>query len=369
MTPFLSKFRPEVTIPEFANALGVEKTKAVSVLHVSAGNLFGGIERMLLAFARNADYRPGMRHTFGLCFHGRVGDELSSSGAAVNYFGKVSFRNPLAVWLARRNMRLLLQSRQFDFVICHGSWIHALFARVICKAGVPLVHMVHGIIGKLSRYDQWSKNYPPNLVIANSIASADCAKSLFPDVPLKVAYPPCELGDPRLRESVRIQWRGRNKVKKDTKVILAAGRLEGGKGLSILLHALSQIKKWDSWTCWVAGGPQRPSDSRHFSELRGIAHGLGIGDRIQWLGHVKDMDGHFAAADVYCQPNVLPESFGLTFIEAQAMGCPVITTAMGGALEAVEDNGINTLLAKPCPDLLAQALEKHLLMPGRYAVT
>ena len=368
MTPFLSKFRPEVTIPEFANALGVEKTNEVSVLHVSAGNLFGGIERMLLAFARNADCRPGMKHTFGLCFHGRVGDELSSSGAAVNYFGKVSFRNPLAIWLARRKMRLLLRSRQFDFVICHGAWIHALFARVICKAGVPLVHMVHGMIGKLSRYDQWSKDYPPNLVIANSIASADCAKSLFPDVPLKVAYPPCELGDPRRRESIRIQWRGRNKVNNDTKVILAAGRLEGGKGLSILFHALSQIKKWDSWTCWVAGSPQRPSDSKHFLELREKAKCLGIGDRIKWLGHVEDMAGLFAAVDVYCQPNTFPESFGHTFVEAQAMGCPVITTAMGGALEAVEDNGINTLLPKPCPDLLAQALEKHLFMPCRHVV-
>ena len=173
MTPFLSKFRPEVTIPEFANALGVEKTKKVSILHVSAGNLFGGIERMLLAFARNADCRPGMRHTFGLCFHGRVGDELSSSGAAVYYFGRVSFRNPLAIWLARRKMRLLLRSRQFDFVICHGAWIHALFARVILKTGVAFAHMVHGKIGKLSRYDQWAKDAPLNLVIANSFASAD----------------------------------------------------------------------------------------------------------------------------------------------------------------------------------------------------
>jgi len=49
------------------------------------------------------------------------------------------------------------------------------------------------------------------------------------------------------------------------------------------------------------------------------------------------------------------------------LGCPVITTAMGGALESVEDNGINTLLAKPCPDLLAKALEKHLLIPGGHA--
>ncbi len=173
MTPFISKFRPEVTFPEFADALGVEETKEIPVLHVGAGNLFGGIERMLMAFARNVDCRSRMMHTFGLCFHGRVEDELNSSGSAIHYFGKASFRNPLAIWLPRRNMRLLLQPRQCDFVICHGAWIHALFARVILKTGVAFAHMVHGKIGKLSRYDQWAKDDPLNLVIANSFASAD----------------------------------------------------------------------------------------------------------------------------------------------------------------------------------------------------
>jgi len=105
-------------------------------------------------------------------------------------------------------------------------------------------------------------------------------------------------------------------------------------------------------------------------KLKTIAVRQGFSNRIRWLGHCSNLEDYYAAADVFCQPNQGPEPFGMVFIESQAMGCPVITTAMGGALEAVEDNGINTLLAKPCPDLLAQALEKHLLMSAtaRHAV-
>jgi glycosyltransferase involved in cell wall biosynthesis len=41
------------------------------------------------------------------------------------------------------------------------------------------------------------------------------------------------------------------------------------------------------------------------------------------------------AADVYCQPNRDPDSFGLSFIEALGASLPVVTTRMGGASEIV----------------------------------
>ena len=43
------------------------------------------------------------------------------------------------------------------------------------------------------------------------------------------------------------------------------------------------------------------------------------------------------AADIHCQPNTAPEPFGLVFVEALYAGLPVVTTALGGALEILTD--------------------------------
>ena len=48
------------------------------------------------------------------------------------------------------------------------------------------------------------------------------------------------------------------------------------------------------------------------------------------------MPAVLAASDVYCQPNLDPESFGLSLVEAMYAGLPVVTTAAGGALEIVD---------------------------------
>ena len=41
-------------------------------------------------------------------------------------------------------------------------------------------------------------------------------------------------------------------------------------------------------------------------------------------------------ADVFCQPNTLPEPFGIVFVEALYAGLPVVATATGGAVEVVD---------------------------------
>ena len=44
-----------------------------------------------------------------------------------------------------------------------------------------------------------------------------------------------------------------------------------------------------------------------------------------------------AGSDIYCQPNIEPEPFGISLIEAMAAGLPVVTSALGGAKEIVDE--------------------------------
>jgi glycosyltransferase involved in cell wall biosynthesis len=356
LTPFLDKFNPKSTVQAFGESLGVRFDSPTKVLHLAAGNLFGGIERMLISLALNAHYCPGLIQSFGVCFPGRLAQELRSKNFSVCEFGKASFRNPLSLFFARKQFRKFLDANHFDWIVCHGSWIHALFGKIILKSGSQLVHMVHGISNGLSLNDRWCQKNPPNLVMANSRATVGFANLLFPGVRTSVVYPPCDLTPCADRSSLRNNWRRKYGISSGQFVIFAASRMEAGKGLDILIESLGLIKENPNWICWIGGEAQRHSDRVYLNILRKFALREGVDSKIRWLGHVHDILGHFAAADLYCQPNRLPESFGMTFVEAQSMGCPVITTGFGGALEVVECHQRNQLLPYPSAESVAEAI-------------
>src|SRR5262249_16932406 len=72
--------------------------------------------------------------------------------------------------------------------------------------------------------------------------------------------------------------------------------------------------------------------------LQVAARQLGIDGRVRFLGHRPDGRSLFAAADIHCQPNTRPEPFGVAFVEALYAGLPVVTAAIGGALEIVDES-------------------------------
>jgi glycosyltransferase involved in cell wall biosynthesis len=92
------------------------------------------------------------------------------------------------------------------------------------------------------------------------------------------------------------------------------------------------------WVCWIVGSAQRPDEARYERELYAVAKQNGIEERVRFTGQRSDVSRILSVADIYCQPNTSPEPFGLTLIEALHAGLPVITSAMGGATEVVNDS-------------------------------
>src|SRR4051794_18491086 len=109
---------------------------ALRVLHVTAGNLFGGIERMLLTIA-SAEPR-GCAHEVAVSFDGRLARDLRAAGAPPHVLGDVRFRRPDSVWRARRTLSTILSAAPPAAVICHAPWSCALAAPVVRRAGRPL---------------------------------------------------------------------------------------------------------------------------------------------------------------------------------------------------------------------------------------
>lgn len=310
-------------------------TPSLRVLHLAAGNLYGGIESFLATLARNCNVTSELECQFGVCFPGQLRDELYSCGCQVHDLAPVKIRRPWTIWLARRRLKRLLLETRPDVVITHSSWLHSIFGSVIRNCDSRLIYFVHGALTGKHWLERWSSRIPPDQLIANSEYSATLAKKLFPTLPCDVLYLPVEQPPPDvdLRERIRAEFGTDPK----TVVILSAGRIESGKGQDILLDALEQLPTSLKWECWLAGGPQRTSENAFFEAISRRCASSRLTGRVRLLGHRSDVRRLMAAADLYCQPNRLPESFGITFVEALYAGLPVITSAIGGACEIITD--------------------------------
>jgi len=328
---------------------------SLRVLHVAAGNLFGGVERMLLAIAETQ--RPDeCAHDFALCFDGRVARELRERGGDPGVLGAVRFSRPATVWRARRALARMLASGSYDAVICHAPWPYALAAPVARRRRRPLFMFVHDI----PQADAWPerkvRRYPPDRFMCNSRFTADVVSKWIPSVPRDVIYPPV-VPNPPLHPEERRRVRGAVGAGDRTTVIVLASRFERYKGHHVLLRAAVRLR--GDFAIWIAGAPQRAHEADYLEELHQLAADPALRGRVRFLGDRPDVRRLIAAADIHCQPNTSPEPFGIAFVEALYAGVPVVTTATGGAMEIVDAQS-GVLLREPSEAALAEALQQQI---------
>ena len=87
-----------------------------------------------------------------------------------------------------------------------------------------------------------------------------------------------------------------------------------------------------------------------FDRLKSMIDGIGLSDRIHLLGFRKDINNVLRGCDLFVLPTH-QEALGQAFIEAMAMGLPVIGTHVDGVPELI-DSGVNGLLV-PAQDIEA----------------
>lgn len=306
------------------------------LLHLYAGNLYGGIETLLSTIASSRDLSPELESSFGLCFKGRLWEELRQSNAEVHHFGDVRWRQPWTVLRARNLLLKVLKSNRFDAIATHANWPHAVFAPAAKKARIPIINFVHDAFRSLTWIDRLAGLTKPNVVIANSNYSQSFVSRVFPNVRSEVVYYPVRKKSVscHTRTSVRCEL----STHENSTVFIQVSRLEPWKGADRTLTALGRMKDNLGWTAWFVGGAQRPKELDYEQHLLRLANELGIAHRVRFLGERNDVSRLLSAADVFCQPNSFPEPFGIVFIEALQAGCAIVTSNVGGASEIVNSS-------------------------------
>ncbi|WP_242038983.1 glycosyltransferase [Anabaena lutea] len=209
----------------------------MKVLHVYAGNLFGGIETLLVTLAKEQSLCSQMQPHFALCFEGRLAKELRNLGARVHLLGKVRISRPWTVWRARKLLQQLLKQERFDLVIGHSCWPQAIFGSVVRANNLPLVFWCHDVPNGEHPLERWAKLVPPDLVIANSRYTQAAIPKLYSTYS-ETLYLPVASPNIDNHASNRHAVRAELNTPEDAIVIIQASRLERWKGQSMGSNAI-----------------------------------------------------------------------------------------------------------------------------------
>jgi glycosyltransferase involved in cell wall biosynthesis len=258
-------------------------------------------------------------------------------------------RAPALTRLLRRERPDLFHAHMSSPVACKWGLAAAVAARVPAVLGTVQV-------GGYEPPDQvayWQLRALARGVDRYLAVSRDIARELverlgWPESKVEVSYNAVDLrrveatAPPGLREQL-----GASETRP---LVLTPARLDAQKGHSTLFEAIAQVP--DAVFVLAGEGPER-------EPLEALAAQLGIGERVRFLGRRDDVPQLLAACDIFALPS-LYEGSSLAVLEAMAAGAPVVSSAIGGTDELIED-GSSGLLAPPGDaQALAAALRRLL---------
>jgi glycosyltransferase involved in cell wall biosynthesis len=124
-------------------------------------------------------------------------------------------------------------------------------------------------------------------------------------------------------------------VPADAPVLLTVCRLFPEKGPADVIRALARAREELPGIRLLIAGTDVTPNGQFGIELHALVRRLDLESAVHFLGRRPDIEGLMAAADVYVMPS-FEEPFGLVFVEAMAMGLPVVALDNGGTREVVE---------------------------------
>jgi glycosyltransferase involved in cell wall biosynthesis len=319
----------------------------IQVAHVTLGLDMGGLEKLLVEFARHADRDRFELRFVSLTTRGALADEIEAAGWPVIALNATpGYRPRIALDLASS-----FRQWQIDVVHTHDDRPCIYGAPAARLAGVRhVIHTRHGRSPLLTRRQHMLIRLASRLTDRFVCVSNDSAI-------LSVRQ-----GISRRR--VRTIWNGIDLEQftysgpRAGGPIVAVARLGPEKGIENLIRAIEIVAHpCPSIRVEIAGdGPCLP-------ELIALRQRLGLSDRVRFLGQVKDVAALLQPAAIFVLPS-LSEGISLSLLEAMARGLPVVATAVGGTCEAVLPNKTGLLVPASNPAALAAALFQVLSNPS-----
>lgn len=329
---------------------------ARSTFFYTDSRVLGGAENamfMLLGSLDRAEWKPT------LLIEDAPGVEpLAARAAALGVPVRRVEQLPLGLTGARRVPALarLLRRERPDVFHAHMS------SPVACKWGLAAAALarVPAVLGtvQVGEYEPpdrsacWqlralARGVDRYLAVSRDIAAELVERLGWPAEKVEVSYNAVDVArfeveaPPGLREELGGEGRP---------LVLTPARLDAQKGHRVLFEAIREVP--DALFLLAGEGPEHEA-------LEALGKELGIDDRVRFLGRREDVPELMAACDVFALAS-LYEGSSLAVLEAMAARIPVVSSAIGGTDELIEDGRSGLLVPPGDAEALAAALRRVL---------
>lgn len=307
----------------------VAEKSMLRIAHVALQLDTGGLERLLIEFARHADRSRFELRFVCLSSRGSVADDIESFGWPVTTLNEPPGIRPGMPF----RLSKIFRDWDADVVHTHNTkpLLYAGLAGQIAR--VPaIVHTSHGSRYGASRAD--------TLVFVNACRMVDRVVCVSRDIEERRRAE----GIPA--KKVQTIWNGIDVAKfayhgpnLNGPAVLVA-RLRPEKDVPTLLRAVSMITaQHPDFRLEIAG------DGECAAEWRVQADQMGLSGHVEFLGDVRDVSGLLRRARMLVCSSVI-EGLSVSLLEAMATGVPIVATRVGGNVEVVMD-GETGLLVPP----------------------
>jgi len=331
----------------------------VRVLFLSTSMGMGGADQQLLSAAVEMRRRGHELLIVSLTPLGPMGLEARSLGLATE-----SLEMARGVPDPRGLLRLARLTRAWRPDVVHSHMVHAnLMARALrLLAPVPvLVSTIHNISEGgavlMAGYRLTNALADQMTIISQAAADRFVGEGIIPAALLRVIPNGVNVDEYRQvpaggRESLRASLGLSREY-----VWLAVGRFEVAKDYPTMLQAFAGVRehRTDASLLLVGRGSLQ-------AETEALTRSLGLSDAVRFLGVRRDVPALMSAADGYVMSSAW-EGMPMVLLEAAAAGLPIVTTAVGGNREVVEEGATGFVVPPRDPAALRAAMLRMMALP------
>jgi glycosyltransferase involved in cell wall biosynthesis len=316
-----------------------------------AGRL-GGAERLLETVLPHA-VAAGIAPHVVLFEHGPLATTLGANGIRTTVIPVARPNDPLLAVRTVACLRRLIARDDPEVVLAWLPRAHTWLAPAAVLAGRAdrLVWWQHHI-SRGERLETVATLLPARCVIATSDAAAAAQRARRPRRSCTVIHPGIDL-PARPAASALTDLRARLRIPAGRVIVGIAGRLVRWKGHERFVEMLARLHRSGRDVAGlVVGGAAYGIDTDLPDRLRRQAAAAGLANRVVFTGHVEDPLAHIALMDVLVSATA-GEPFGLTLVEAMALGTPVVAVGRDGPAEIVVPGVSGVLTPDGRPESLA----------------